>query len=363
MKNITTTLSVLVVWLAFSLQGQAQIQAPRASQQATVSQRVGITDITITYSRPAVNGRQLWGVLVPYGFNNLGFGTSKAAPWRAGADENTTISFSDDVTVDGKKIKAGTYALFMEVKENNQATLILSSNSTSWGSFFYDPSEDALRVPITTDEAPFHELLTYEFNTVTPTSATVSLIWGEKEFPFTVEVPVSDIVLDRFRNDARSQVGFSRQNWEQAANYALNNNGNLDEALTWTNNAISGQFYSQKTPINLALKARILGKMGKVQESNALFDEAASMANINQLNALGYQMLNANDYDRALKYFKMNVENNPTDANVHDSLGECYKTMGDTKNAIKYFKKSLSLNPPANVKANSEKHLKELGAL
>lgn len=363
MKKITLPLSFIAMCLVFVVKTQAQIDTPRVSQHASVSQRVGITDIAIEYSRPSVNGRQIWGALVPYGFTNLGFGTSTAAPWRAGADENTTISFSNDVTIAGKPVKAGTYALFMEVKENNQATFILSNNSTSWGSFFYDPSEDALRVPITTKSAPFHELLTYEFNTVTPTSATVSLIWGEKEFPVTIEVPVHQVVLEKFRNDARNQIGFSRQNWEQAASYALNNGGNLDEALTWVDNAIAGQFYSQKTPNNLALKAQILNKKGKNQEANVLFDEAASMANINQLNTLGYQMLNAKDYDRALKYFKMNVENNPTDANVYDSLGECYKTMGDTKNAIKYFKKSLSLNPPANVKANSEKHLKELGAL
>jgi len=92
-------------------------------------------------------------------------------------------------------------------------------------------------------------------------------------------------------------------------------------------------------------------------------DEAASMANMNQLNNIGYQMLNAKDYDRAIKYFKMNVDNNPTVANVHDSLGEAYKTMGDKENAIKYLKMSLSLNPPANVKANSEKLLAELDAL
>ena len=129
------------------------------------------------------------------------------------------------------------------------------------------------------------------------------------------------------------------------------------------NNARAGQFYSQKTFNNLALKGQILNKQGKTEAYAKLMDEASAMANMNQLNALGYQMIGAKDYDRALQYFKQNVKNNPDNANVHDSLGECYKTMGDKKNAIKYLKKSLALNPPANVKANSEKLLKELGAL
>lgn len=358
--------STIYAWLAafaITLSTQAQINAPRGSQQATVSQRVGITDISITYSRPSVNKRAIWGALVPYGLNNLGFGTATAAPWRAGANENTTITFSHDVMVEGKPIKAGTYGLFFEVKEGNQATLILSKDAEAWGSFFYDKANDALQVPITTKEAPFHELLTFEFNTVAPTSTTASLIWEKKEFPFTVEVPVTEIVLNDFRNASKGQLGFNRQNWEQAANFALNNGGDLNEALTWIDNAIAGQFYSQKTFNNLAIKGQILNKMGKTNEYAALMDEAAEMANMNQLNFLGYQMLNAEDYDRALKYFKRNVAENPDNANVHDSLGECYKTMGDNKNAIKYFKKSLSMNPPANVKANSEKHLKELGAL
>lgn len=341
----------------------AQLNLPRASQQASVSQRVGITDITINYSRPSVNGREIWGKLVPYGMNNLGFGTATEAPWRAGANENTTITFTDDVMIDGKDIKAGTYGFHVVVKPDDKATIILSNDSQSWGSFFYDKDQDALRADVATQEVPFRELLTYEFNTVTPTSATVSLIWGKKEIPFTIEVPVNEIVLNDIREKLKGQQGFIRQNWEQAANYALNNGGDLNEALGWINNAIAGQFYSQKTFNNLAIKGQILNKMGKTMEYALLMDEASEMANKTQLNQLGYQMINAKDFERALKYFKMNIKNNPNDANGYDSLGECYKIMGDKKNAIKNLKKSLSLNPSANVKANSEKLLTELGAM
>ena len=355
--------SMLVALFFTASVTQAQINTPRGSQHATVSQRVGTSDITVNYSRPSVKGREIWGKLVPYGMNNLGFGTATTSPWRAGADENTTISFSHDAKIEGKDIKAGTYGLHIEVMEGNQATIIFSHDINSWGSYFYDANNDALRVDITTNTVPHKELLSYEFNTLTPTSAIASLVWEKKEFPFTVEFDVTKIVLDEFRDKSKGQLGFGRQNWEQAATYALNNGGDLNEALGWIDGAISGNFYSQKTFNNLAIKGQILNKMGKTAEYTALMDEAAGMANMAQLNNLGYQMMNAKEYDTALKYFKLNVKNNPTDANVHDSLGECYKTMGDKKNAIKHLKKSLSLNPPANVKANSEKLLAELGAM
>jgi len=360
-NNIITTLILCLMLTSFST--FAQINTPRGSQKAKVSQRVGTTDITIKYSRPSVNGREIWGKLVPYGMNNFGFGTATAAPWRAGANENTTITFSDNVKLEGKDVYAGTYGLHMEVNEDGKATIILSKDSNSWGSFFYDESKDVLRAEVTTNSVPHKELLTYEFNTVAATSTVASLIWETKEIPFTIEVSVTDIVLNEFRAKSKGQLGFNRQNWEQAARFSLNNGGDLNEALGWVDNAIAGQFYSQKTFNNLAIKGQILNKMGKTDEYASLLDEASGMANTNQLNNLGYQMLGAKDYDRALKYFKQNVANNPDNANCYDSLGEAYKISGDKENAIKNLKKSLSLNPTANIKANSEKLLKELGVL
>jgi tetratricopeptide (TPR) repeat protein len=353
----------VLLCLTISVTAHAQLNTPRGSQQATISQRVGISDISITYSRPSVNGRDLWGALVPYGMNNLGFGTSTAAPWRAGANENTTITFSHDAYVEGKPIKAGTYGLFFEVKANNEAMLILSKDYQAWGSFYYDKKNDALRAEISTVESPHNELLTFTFKEVNAKEATASLIWGKKAFPFKVSFNVTDIVLNEFRGKSNGNFGFNRLNWEQAAAYALNNGGDLNEALGWIDGAIAGNFYSQKTFNNLAIKGQILNKLGRTDEYNLLMDEASAMANKQQLNALGYQMMNAKDYNRAVKFFKLNVANNPEDPNGYDSLGECYKTMGENKKAIKNFKKSLSMNPPANVKANSEKHLKELGAL
>ncbi len=363
MNRYKLTTFCMCLLLTFSISSSAQLNTPRGSQQATIMQRIGISDVSITYSRPSVKGREIWGKLVPYGMNYLGFGTSQAAPWRAGADENTTITFSHDAEVEGKPIKAGTYGFHIEVKPDNKATIILSHDANSWGSYFYDESKDALRADIETTTAPHHELLTFEFNDVKPSSATASLIWEKKAFPFKIAFAVSDIVLNDFRGKSTGSLGFQRQNWERMAQFSLNNGGDLNEALGWINGAIAGNFYSQKTFQNLAIKGQILNKLGKANEYKALMNEAASLANTAQLNALGYQMLNAKDYGNALKFFKLNVANNPKNPNCYDSLGEAYKTMGDKKNAIKNLKKALSLNPPANVKANSEKLLGELNAL
>ena len=207
------------------------------------------------------------------------------------------------------------------------------------------------------------ELLTFDFDEVTANSATASLKWEKKAIPFKIEVDVANIVLEDIRAQFKGQKGFTRQNWEQAANFALNNGGDLDEALGWINAALEGQFFSQKTVNGLAIKAQILQKKGDSEGFGKAMDEAVELANPNQINRMGYAMINAKDFDRAVKYMSMNVKSDPKNANWHDSLGEAYKAKGEKKTAIKHFKKSLALNPTDNVKANSEKNLKELGAL
>ena len=176
MRKLFTPLTMGLL-LCFSTVAIAQLNTPRGSQMASVMQRVGITDITITYSRPSVNGREIWGKLVPFGMNNLGFGTSKAAPWRAGANENTTISFTHDVIIGGQPLKAGTYGLHINVKDLDNATVILSKDIDAWGSYFYDPNEDALRVDVKMNNIAHTELLTFSFDEIDKNSAVASLKW------------------------------------------------------------------------------------------------------------------------------------------------------------------------------------------
>ncbi|WP_304237243.1 DUF2911 domain-containing protein [Jiulongibacter sediminis] len=333
---------------------------PQGSPRAKVMQRVGITDIIVEYSRPQVKDRVVWGNLVPYGLSPNNFGTAAEIPWRAGANENTTIHFPADVKVEGKELKSGTYGLHMIPKEDGSFTVIFSHNSSSWGSYFYNEAEDALRVEVMSEEAPHHEMLTYEFISVGNDKTTLALFWAEKQIPVQIEIPTTDLVISRIKDDLRSQAGFSRQSWEQAAGYALQA-GEIDQAEQWINAAIAGNFFSQKTFQNLATKSAILKAKGNTGEADKALDEAISMANMAQLNTLGYQLLGQKNFDKAIEVFELNAKNNPSNANVFDSLGEGYKQAGMKDKAIANLKKSLSLNPPAAVKANSLKLLKELG--
>ena len=302
---------------------------------------------------------KIWGTQVPFGLTNLGFGTATKAPWRAGANENTVITFSDDVKIEGKTLPAGKYGFHIIVYEGNKATLIFSKNHTSWGSFYYDESEDALRVDITTREIPKTEVLTYEFTEMGANFAVLALSWEKKQFPFKLEFDVQKIVLQNFRNELRSTASFTWQGFNDAAAYCLQNQINYEEAIKWSDSSIR----LSRNFNNLTTKAQLLIAMGQKNEGEKIFDDAVAVATQNEINNLGYQLLGQKNFPLAIKYLTINTQKYPTDANSFDSLGEAYKLAGDKENAIKNLKKSLTLNPPPAVKANSEKLLKELGAL
>lgn len=363
--NTVTLLLNLLLCLGIAV-GQLHSQnvdLPRPSPAAILSQNIGMTKVTVNYSRPQVivNGNdrtdKIWGTLVPYGFSKINFASQGEIPWRAGANENTTISFSTDVNIEGKPLKAGTYGLHMALYEDGKATLIFSNNTSSWGSFWYNQSEDALRVAVQTTETAFTNVLTYEFVELANDYGVLALNWEKKRIPMKIAVDLKALVVQSFRDELRGIKGFSWQGPLSAANYCMQNNYNQEEALTWADQALS----QNKNFQTLFVKGGLLLQMGKVAEATPLTDEAVALANLNQLNALGYQMLQANNPKKAVEYFKLNTERNPEDANSYDSLGEGYMALGDNNKAIESFKKSLSLNPPPFVKANSLKNLETLG--
>lgn len=358
MKTKMTSI-LMCLTLAFSLTTNAQLKAPQGSQKAKASQVVGISHVTIKYSRPGVKDRKIWGELVPYGMNNFGFGTAKESPWRAGANENTTIEFSDDAKVEGESIKAGKYGFHVIVNEDDSATLIFSKNNNSWGSYFYDPAEDALRVNIKTKAIEHTEWLTFSFPEVDANATMAALSWEKKQFPFKIEFAVPDIVLASFREQFRGQNGFQRQNWEQAANYALNNGGDLNEALGWIDGAIAGKFYSQKTFNNLQIKSQILDKLDRKDEADALMDEAMDHATIFQVHQYGRTLIANGEKDKALEVFKMNAKNNKDTWPVHYGLARGYSAMGDYKKALSHLEQAANNAPneasKGRVQANIEK--------
>lgn len=357
-NNLSTLLMCFL--LTFSVNMFAQLDAPRGSQQAMVSQRIGTTDVYIKYSRPSVNEREIWGKLVPYGMNNLGFGTAKESPWRAGANENTIIKFTDDVKIEGQSLKAGKYGFHVIVNANDTATLIFSKDYKSWGSYFYEPSNDALRVDISTKSTPHTELLTYSFGNVDANSATAALHWEKKQFPFKIEVDVPNIVLADFREELTGQAGFQRQNWEQAANFSLNNGGDLEEALGWIDGAIAGQFFSQKTFNNLQIKSQILAKLEKPEEASKVMDEALGFATVFQVHQYGRTLIANGEKDKAMEIFKMNAKKNKDVWPVHYGLARGYSALGDYAKAKEHLSMALGNAPNEASKGRVQANLDKL---
>jgi tetratricopeptide (TPR) repeat protein len=362
MKHLLATkIFFLLILSVFSVQLDAQqVTIPQtASPAAKVSQTIGISTVDVTYSRPAVKGRQVWGMLVPYGWNAQGFGNGNNAPWRAGANENTTIHFSHDAKVEGQKVPAGTYGLFFTINENNTGEVILSKDYRSWGSFFYNEKNDLLRAKIKLRDIALTELLTYDFIDLTKNSATLVLNWEKKQFPVNVEFAVDEIVVANAAEELKGPLGFGWQGYASAANYAVINKLQYEQALTWIDKALT----QNKSFTTLNVKARLLTAMGRSDEAASIMKEATAKATEAELNTYGYQLLGADKTDEAIEVFILNTKQNPKSANCWDSLGEAYAKKGDKKNAIESFKKALSLNPSQAIKLSSENNLKKIGAM
>ncbi|MBC7946744.1 MAG: DUF2911 domain-containing protein [Chitinophagaceae bacterium] len=339
MKKIA---SLCLIGLSVGITAFSQLTMPAdgGNRKAMVGERIGITDVTIHYDRPGVKGREgkVWGNLVHPGFANLGFGTSKAAPWRAGANENTTIEFSTDVKIEGKTLPAGKYAFFIAY-DPNESTLIFSKNTTSWGSYFYDESEDALRVkvkPVTLDKSV--EWLKYEFMNETENSATIGLQWEKTMIPFKVEVELDKLIFESFRKELRGERSFSPgwQSFQQAAQYTIDRNTNLEEGLKWADQSINDPFVGNSNFVTLSTKASILSKMGKNREADSLMKVAVPLGTMQQIHQYGRQLLTEKKSKEALEVFKMNHQKNPNQFVTLMGLTRAYSANGDYKSALKY---------------------------
>ncbi|MES2882448.1 MAG: DUF2911 domain-containing protein [Bacteroidota bacterium] len=319
------------------------------NKKAWVGERVGITDITIEYSRPAVKGREgkIWGELVHAGYSDLGFGTSKAAPWRAGANENTTISFSTDVKIEGQPIKAGKYGFFI-AWDAAEPTLILSKNASSWGSYFYSDKEDVLRVKTkTTMLDKSVEWLRYSFLNQTENTAIIALEWEKTAIPFKVEVDFVNTQLASFRNELRGDRSFSLgwQPYQQAAQFTIDRNTNLEEGLQWADLAITAPFAGQANFVTLSTKAGVLSKLGRVTEADSFMKKALPMGNMQEVHAYGRQLLQQKKSKEALEVFLLNYKKNPSQFTTLMGLTRGYSANADFKNAIKHANMALALAP------------------
>ena len=331
-------LGLLLVGGSFATSASAQfkngsqateLKLPTLSQHAVITQRIGLTDITITYSRPLANGRTLWGKEIPY-----------KQVWRAGANENTTISFTDDVSVEGKALPAGTYGLHM-IPDADQWTVIFSKNSTSWGSFTYDEKEDALRVTVKPQPADYTEAMAYTFDDVKPDSTAATLRWAKLAVPFHVSADVNAIVLRSIQNQLRSTGGFTWIGYDEAALWLLDTGSNLDQALKWSDRSI----VAEERFDNLLTKSEILRAQGKTQEADAVKAKAFDMASGFQLHVYGRGLQNRKKQEEGFAIFQINVKKHPNEWYTHGELARMASAKGDFTTATKEMNLALAGAP------------------
>jgi hypothetical protein len=370
--------TLLQISLAISLSGSLFAQFPGLTlppsgnnQKASVTQFIGPVKITIDYSSPAVHGPdgkdrrgQIWGKLVPYGMTDLGFMGGKLSPWRGGANENTVFAVSDPVSIEGQPLAAGQYGLHL-IAGQDEWTVIFSKNSSAWGSFFYDDSQDALRVKVKPAKHEYREWLTYEFTTRRPAEATAELQWEEVAVPFNIKVDnINEIYVTKLRQELTGAAGFNAQAYDAAAQFCVKAGVHLDDALNWAELALNSPFVGQTNFDTLSTKALVLSKMGRDADAQTIMQTAVHhpTATVIQIHQYGRQLLTAKKNQEALEIFKLNAERNGEAWPVNVGLARGYMAVGDLKKAAEYAQKAVTQAPDPVNKKNLEAMAQTLAA-
>ena len=354
---------------AFAAQGLT-LPPSGDNPRSTVTQSIGPVKVTIDYSSPRVvrgpNDRRgkIWGELVPWGMSDLGFNGCASCPWRAGANENTTFNVTNDVKVQGQPLPAGTYGLHM-IPGQDEWTVIFSKNAEAWGSFWYDPKQDFLRVKTKAGKSDYHEWLTYEFTEREAEKATVALKWESLEVPVSIAVEnATQLWVDNMRHDLQGFAGFSWQNWQQAAAFCAQKKTNLPEALKWAERAVSDPTWSggQENFVTLSTLSRLQSMNGREQEAAKTFDKAINHPTTTpiQIHIAARQLMTDGKKQEAFKLFQLNAKRYPNQWPVHVGLMRGYAAIGDKKNALEEAKLALPQAPDAGNKKNLEGLIKQL---
>ena len=328
MKKLAIAAALLLV--AISAFSQSAIRLPEASPAASVGQTIGITDVNIAYHRPAVNKRKIWGGLVPFG-----------TIWRTGANENTTISFSTPVKIEGQPLPAGTYGLFA-IPGASQWTMVFSKFTGDWGGYNYDPSEDALRVTVTPQTvAESQERMSFTFDDVTNSAGVASLRWEKLRVPMKIEVDLPSTVRASIASTLRGGKHWDANAWAAAARWELRN-GSADTAMQYADHALS----LATTSGTLRTKAAVLEKKGDAKGAAELRERAKSLNTEGETIGIGYgPLLGAKKYDEAIAFLNNYATAHPTSPElwrVYAGLGEAYSAKGDAAKAKEFFDKAMA---------------------
>jgi hypothetical protein len=339
----TITSSIFIVCLIFSSQVNSQtfenaVKLPAASPKAKVYQQIGVTDMAISYHRPLVKGREIFGKLIPFG-----------KVWRTGADENTIIKFSTDVAIDGKVVKAGAYGLHAIPNKNNW-TIILNKETKAWGSYFYKQEKDVLRFNVASKTATHQEAMTFSFAQVSANKATVELRWATTSVSFDVNVNSAELVNNNIKAQLNSLPWWGWTGLHNAAQYNLNNNVYLDDALVWINRSVQ----NNRNYSNLTLKAKILEKQGNKAEADKLNAEALKLGTIRELQRAAFFKFRAKDNKGGMDILKNVLKNSPNNYQSFTTMAWGYQQIKDNKSAKKMYKKALRMAPKDKKEAISK---------
>ena len=333
LQQFAVCLAILAV--DASVSAQSDLKLPDVSQAAEVKQRIALTDITINYHRPLVNGRKIWGALVPYG-----------KVWRAGANENTTIEFSDPVSVEGKPLDKGTYGLHM-IPNADSCTVIFSKTNTGWGSYSYDQKDDALRVDVKPKPlAQSEEALEFEFEDLKPTSTAVTLKWEKLGVPFTVAVNDAEQTLQNIRAQLKGAGQFAWQALDQGAQFCLTRKINLDEALKWADASIQNEERFE----NLSTKADILKALNRQDEAKTAWNKALEIGKAPELYTYGRQLQNQKKAAEAMEIFKEVAKRFPNGVFGYLAQARIKSAAGDFTGALNYAKQAQAAAPSEGQK-------------
>jgi len=361
---ITTKLSVpLAFWFLLfipSLEIRAQVSTPPVggSQKSSVCQWMGIVQVCVTYSSPDVvsptgkNRRgEIWGKQVPYGMTEERWlerdgEVVMQKPWRAGANENTIVTFSNDVLIEGKPVKAGTYGLFFIPREK-EWELILSNDSKSWGHYYYNEKNDALRVKVIPEKSEYHEWLTYEFTEKKLEKSALTLYWEDLKIPIQISlVDIHKVYINQFKDELATRKIFYWYNWHEAARYCLDNNIELELGLQWAEKAINQPWIGNENFATLKTKAELLQALNRKQEADSVMQFAIKYTGgVFELHNYGRELLQKKKTDEALKVLKQNAAKHPDHWVTQLGLARAYGAQGDFKTALKYANTAKKMIP------------------
>jgi tetratricopeptide (TPR) repeat protein len=345
--------------IVLSFKANAQVSTPPAggSQKSKVCQWMGVTEVCVTYGSPDVispSGKdrhgQIWGKLVPYGMGQESWLEKDGEmptlkPWRAGANENTVLTISHDVMIEGKPLRAGAYGVFFVAGEK-EWELILSNDSKNWGHYTYNEKNDALRVKVIPEKSEYHQWLTYEFTEKKLDKTTLTLFWDDLKVSVRISVNSHQTYNNQIKEELQTRKILYWYNWYEAAKYCLDNNTDLEQGLDWIDRAIDQPWIGNANFATYKTKSDLLYALNRKHEADSLIQFAIrNVGGVFDLHNYGRELLEKNKSDEAFSVLMFNASQHPGFWVTQLGLARAYGAKEDFKNALKYAQAARKLIP------------------